>query len=205
MQRVDGVPQGATKWTALHRASERGRTEVVTTLLDAGAVSASCARPVAPTALSDPFSRTCSQNHALPTASGGDTALHLAADRGHIATVQELLRHGADPRAKSKRGWTPLHAALYSNRQQVVRELLRAGADPEDQNEDGLTPREVSQRLSLSSPRASLRGGFAASSPRTEYGLTPRDLAGLSSPRGTVGSLLSSPMPFSPGARATST
>ena len=163
---------GATKWTALHRASERGRTEIVQLLLGAGA------------------------NHLLQTASGGDTPLHLAADRGHASTVQELLRAGADPRAKSKRGWTALHAALYSNRTQVVRDLLRAGADPEDENDQGLTPRDVS----LSSPRlvavSSPRTDYALT-PRDLAGLSSPTVTDVS-----VATLASLPAaPFSPGLR----
>eukprot|EP01050_Picozoa_sp_SAG11_P035794 SAG11_NODE_13302_length_661_cov_0.891459_1_plen_96_part_10 len=65
---------GSTRWTALHRASERGRTTVVEILLEAGA------------------------DHTVATAYGGDTALHLACDRGHSSTVMKLLENGGDPK-----------------------------------------------------------------------------------------------------------
>ena len=41
----------------------------------------------------------------------GDTALHRAAGCGHKEVVQQLLKHGADARAKDRAGNTPLHLA----------------------------------------------------------------------------------------------
>jgi ankyrin repeat protein len=43
-----------------------------------------------------------------------ETALHCAAQHGHVDAVQVLLQHGADPNIKNCREETPLDlAALY--------------------------------------------------------------------------------------------
>jgi len=43
-----------------------------------------------------------------------ETALHSAAQYGHLEAVQLLLKHGADPNIKNSKDETPLDlAALY--------------------------------------------------------------------------------------------
>ncbi len=59
----------------------------------------------------------------------GETALILAA-RGHNATVQFLLGHGANPNAGEKGGWNALLAASRFGDADTVKLLLQAGADP---------------------------------------------------------------------------
>ena len=41
----------------------------------------------------------------------GETALHTAAEHGHVAVLQLLLERGADPRRRTLCGWTALHLA----------------------------------------------------------------------------------------------
>jgi ankyrin repeat protein len=57
----------------------------------------------------------------------GDYPLHMAARRGHLVVVEELLEHGAalDVRDASQR--TPLQAALLAGKTQTARVLLRRG------------------------------------------------------------------------------
>ena len=69
------------------------------------------------------------------TGSGHDTALHLAAAKGHADVARELVKAGADFRSKAKNGWTPLHTAMFHNSAAVARILLRAGADPLSETE----------------------------------------------------------------------
>ena len=44
--------------------------------------------------------------------------------------VAALLEAGANPKAKSKSGWTPLHVAAFNGQAKIVTALLDAGADP---------------------------------------------------------------------------
>ena len=91
--------------------------------------------------------RVLLQNGASParkTETGADTPLHLAASRGHADITRELLRGGADYRAKARNGWTPLHAAMFHNHTEVARLLIRAGADPIETTVRGSTVRTLS-------------------------------------------------------------
>ncbi|KAJ8559107.1 hypothetical protein ON010_g8342 [Phytophthora cinnamomi] len=70
----------------------------------------------------------------------GSTALHLAAEKGHVAVVQLLLAGGSDPNATIQRdGSTALHKAAFMNQTAVVWLLLRSGADPQVKDDKGLT------------------------------------------------------------------
>ena len=60
----------------------------------------------------------------------GQTALMLAAHRGHLDVVQALLRHGANPDATAKYGLSALMLAIVAGYEAVARALARAGADP---------------------------------------------------------------------------
>ena len=42
----------------------------------------------------------------------------------------QLLRHGADPNAKTQRGKTPLHFAVASGREDLCHILLQNGSNP---------------------------------------------------------------------------
>ena len=62
------------------------------------------------------------------TASGGRTALHLAASEGCTELVELLLGRGATPRARATQDWTPLHFAAREGHTEVCRLLVRRGA-----------------------------------------------------------------------------
>jgi len=56
----------------------------------------------------------------------GYTALHLATDRGNIATVELLLKHGADKTLKDTDGYTATELATIAQRPDIVALLERA-------------------------------------------------------------------------------
>ncbi|XP_077392011.1 BRCA1-associated RING domain protein 1 isoform X2 [Festucalex cinctus] len=58
----------------------------------------------------------------------GETPLHLAAIKGDVEGVKELLDQGADPNLKDNAGWTPLHEACNLGHLVVVEALLSGGA-----------------------------------------------------------------------------
>lgn len=67
-----------------------------------------------------------------PDGSGAGT-LHLMAKRNHVAAVEWLLAHGADPNVRWNH-WdvqvTPLHLAVMHGHVETVHALLAGGADP---------------------------------------------------------------------------
>uniref|UniRef100_A0A3B4ZVW2 BRCA1 associated RING domain 1 n=1 Tax=Stegastes partitus TaxID=144197 RepID=A0A3B4ZVW2_9TELE len=58
----------------------------------------------------------------------GETPLHLAAIKGDVEAVKELLNQGADPNLKDNAGWTPLHEACNLGHLAVVEVLVSRGA-----------------------------------------------------------------------------
>lgn len=57
----------------------------------------------------------------------GDYPLHVAARRGHVVVVEELLLHGAARDVRDAQGMTPLEVALLAGKTQVARILLQGG------------------------------------------------------------------------------
>jgi len=55
----------------------------------------------------------------------GYTALHLAADRGNVATVELLLKHDADRSLKDTDGYTAMDLAAIAQRPDIVALLER--------------------------------------------------------------------------------
>ncbi|KAI8514582.1 Unconventional myosin-XVI [Branchiostoma belcheri] len=90
--------------TALHVASENGRTGVVKLLIQHGA---------------DVGARD----------KNGRTALHVASVNGQTGVVELLIQHGADVGARDEYTWTALHRASGQGQTGVVELLIQHGAD----------------------------------------------------------------------------
>lgn len=59
----------------------------------------------------------------------GQTALMLAAHKGHLDVVQRLVGHGADLNVHAKFGLSALMLAIVAGHETVACALVRAGAD----------------------------------------------------------------------------
>jgi ankyrin repeat protein len=103
-------------WRPLHAATEAGHGSVVQLLLQQCGV-------------------------AVDQASGGTTALHLAALKAHLQVGQQLLQAGAVIDAKTgPLSLTALSVASLNGHTRVVQELLQAGADVHARTDDGAAP-----------------------------------------------------------------
>ncbi|XP_029446863.1 ankyrin repeat domain-containing protein 12 isoform X2 [Rhinatrema bivittatum] len=70
----------------------------------------------------------------------GETPLHMAAIRGDVTQVKELIGLGANVNVKDFAGWTPLHEACNMGYYDVAKVLIAAGADVNTQGLDDDTP-----------------------------------------------------------------
>lgn len=91
-------------WTPLHNASRYGHKETVEKLLEHPDIDVNA------------------------TDHKGLTAIHLAADNKHPATVQLLLKKGAK-QTVAEAGVTPLFVATYRGNLDIVKILLKAGGE----------------------------------------------------------------------------
>ena len=124
----------------------------------------------------------------------GDTALHMAAAAFRRPLAELLVAHGADCRAKNRRGAEPLHYAADANRwnptaqAETTEYLLSVGADPNALDSSGVTPLHRAVRTrSLPAVRALLDGGANPMAPN-KAGSTPLHLAVQTTGRGGSGS-----------------
>jgi len=76
----------------------------------------------------------------------GDTALHMAAAVFRRQVAALLVAHGADCRAKNRRGAEPLHRAVRTRSLAAVRALVDGGADSRRPNKAGSTPLHLAVR-----------------------------------------------------------
>jgi ankyrin repeat protein len=124
----------------------------------------------------------------------GDTALHMAAAAFRRPVAELLVAHGADCRAKNRRGAEPLHYAADTNhwnpnaQAEVIEYLTSRGADPNAVDCAGVTPLHRAVRTrSLPAVTALLKSG-ANPRQRNKSGSTPLHLAVQATGRGGSGS-----------------
>jgi ankyrin repeat protein len=124
----------------------------------------------------------------------GDTALHMAAAAFQRPVAELLVTHGADCRARNRRGAEPLHYAADTNhwsptaQAETIAYLVSVGADPNAVDGAGVTPLHRAVRTrSLPAVRALLDGGADPRKPN-QTGSTPLHLAVQNTGRGGSGS-----------------
>ena len=123
-----------------------------------------------------------------------DTALHMAAAAFRRPVAELLVAHGADCRAKNRRGAEPLHYASDANhwaptaQAETIAYLVSIGADPNALDGSGVAPLHRAVRTrSLPAVRALLDGGANPRAPN-KSGSTPLHLAVQTTGRGGSGS-----------------
>ena len=129
----------------------------------------------------------------------GDTALHIAAAAYRPDIADDLVRRGADVRARNRRGAEPLHSASVGQpgshtwrpeaQASVVEYLLRAGADPNVTDKIGATALHRAVRTRCAAAvRVLLAFGADPRRPNGS-GSTPLHLAVQNTGRGGTGSV----------------
>lgn len=124
----------------------------------------------------------------------GDTALHMAAAAFRRPVAQLLVAHGANCRARNRRGAEPLHYAADANhwnpaaQAETIDYLASVGADPNALDGSGVAPLHRAVRTrSLPAVRALIDAGADPRQPN-KAGSTPLHLAVQPTGRGGSGS-----------------
>lgn len=66
-----------------------------------------------------------------------ETAIHMAAARGHYSTVIFLINNGANPFARTVKRWIPLHHATRYRHVSIAHYLMKKGLSPHYRNSEG--------------------------------------------------------------------
>jgi ankyrin repeat protein len=157
-----------------------GDTDGASRRLNAGPALATTASPVGATRQQATDFFLTAISHYLYA---GDTALHIAAAASSRAMAELLMTHGADCRARNRRGAEPLHYAADGGRRDprtqagLIECLISMGAEPNAVDRTGVAPlhRAVRSR-SLAAVGALLDGGADPRQPN-KSGSTPLHLA----------------------------
>ncbi|CAM9445105.1 unnamed protein product [Ectocarpus sp. 8 AP-2014] len=134
---------------ALHNASRRGASELVTALLSSGAIDVNQCDLYGMSPLmfaaekgSSSVVKILLKNGASVSIkeNGGFTALHLSAQHGHPAVTRLLASAGASLEEVNERHCTPLHLAAQRGQWKAMEALIEAGANVNSRVLDGATP-----------------------------------------------------------------
>lgn len=103
-----------------------------------------------------------------------ETALMMAALRGHLTWCKRLVERGA---AVNRAGWTPLHYAATGPEPQVVSFLLASGAKVDAASPNGTTPLMMAARYGQEDSVQLLLGARADPRLRNQKDLSAADFA----------------------------
>ncbi|XP_055015056.1 dynein axonemal heavy chain 12 [Boleophthalmus pectinirostris] len=120
----------------------------------------------------------------------GQTALHVAIEKGFIENAALLLKHGANPDAPDQEEDTPIFTAIRSGRSDLVELLLNSGSNVNQVGCHGRCPLHEASKLGNSHLVDLLLKSGARPDPRSNYGLTPLALAAQGGHRKVIESLL---------------
>ncbi|MEW5939870.1 MAG: ankyrin repeat domain-containing protein [Chloroflexota bacterium] len=73
------------------------------------------------------------------------TPLQSAAAGNHTSIVRMLLKNGANPNVRERRGFAPLHAAAENGNAEIIQALIFAGADLKTRSDDGKRPLDLAE------------------------------------------------------------
>ncbi len=144
-----------------NRADARGQTPLILAMRDESF-------KVAAVLLDHPATRVDAANAA------GETALMMAALKGHLSWVQRLASRGA---AINREGWTPLHYAASGAGVDVLRWLIEQGAALDAAAPNRSTPLMMAARYGASESVEILLARGADTRPRNDRGLAAADFA----------------------------
>jgi ankyrin repeat protein/tetratricopeptide (TPR) repeat protein len=74
------------------------------------------------------------------TSDSGQTPLHMAANRGSVKDIKQLLNAEVDPNARDPWGRTPLHMAAAAGHADAAKLLIEHGADVEVRTSENYSP-----------------------------------------------------------------
>lgn len=127
-QKAEKSQKNFSGYTALHWAAYTGREECLRILLG------------------DLSNNSSSYSLIESQTEDGKTALHIAALRGHLNFIRDLISYGADINAISSNGWTALHFALTSNQKDVCQYLLSEKIKSEAPDMQGKTVFDIAEQ-----------------------------------------------------------
>ncbi|KAJ8033227.1 Ankyrin-1 [Holothuria leucospilota] len=110
----------------------------------------------------------------------GSTCAHIAASKGSVAVIKELLRFnrsGVCSARNKKKDSTALHLASAGGHTEVVSVLLEAGASPTEETSDGLTAIHLAAKEGHVGVLEVLKGKVPWHAPSVKSGLTALHIA----------------------------